>query len=401
MEDKKINPLLTGSAETMLQSFYARAKYSRKKNAKFYDAKAIELVGKIDYDFSKAENDSTMSNGVIARTIVFDELVKDFINKNPDCTVVNIACGLDTRFYRMDNGRITWYNVDLPETIEVRDAIYHESGRVSTIGISATDPAWADKVTKRGKMLFIIEGLSMYLTSDENAQMLSIIRDKFDNATVLMECLAKKWPILDVVGQKYDEGAFFLPQLMASAEAVKAGFDLIRDRARAVGASAAEATPVGGDLGRPSGSSAVTPRKGCASPAPTEGDAHVPAESDRAIIMATVKGDIHDIGKNIVKVVLENYGFTVIDLGRDVAPEAIVAAARDTGARLIGLSALMTTTVGAMERTIALVHEQLPGVAVMVGGAVITQEFAEQIGADFYAKDAAASTRVASTFFDD
>ena len=192
-EDKKINPLLTGSAETMLQSFYARAKYSRKKNAKFYDAKAIELVGKIDYDFSKAEKDSTMSNGVIARTIVFDELVKDFINKNPDCTVVNIACGLDTRFYRMDNGRIIWYNVDLPETIEVRDAIYHESGRVSTIGISATDPDWADKVTKRGKMLFIIEGLSMYLTSDENAQMLSIIRDKFDNATVLMECLAKKW----------------------------------------------------------------------------------------------------------------------------------------------------------------------------------------------------------------
>lgn len=193
MEDKKINPLLTGSAETMLQSFYARAKYSRKRNAKFYDAKAIELVNKIDYDFSKAEKDSTMSNGVIARTIVFDELVKDFINKNPDCTVVNIACGLDTRFYRMDNGRIIWYNVDLPETIEVRDAIYHESGRVSTIGISATDPSWADKVTKRGKMLFIIEGLSMYLTSDENAQMLSIIRDKFDNATVLMECLAKKW----------------------------------------------------------------------------------------------------------------------------------------------------------------------------------------------------------------
>lgn len=208
-------------------------------------------------------------------------------------------------------------------------------------------------------------------------------------------------PILDVVGQKYDEGTFFLPQLMASAEAVKAGFDLIRDRARAAGASAAEATPVGSDLGRPLGSSAVTPRKGGASPAPTEGDARVPADADRAIIVATVQGDIHDIGKNIVKMLLENYGFTVIDLGRDVAPEAIVAAARDTGARLIGLSALMTTTVGAMERTIKLVHEQLPGVAVMVGGAVITQEFADQIGADFYAKDAAASTRVASTFFDD
>lgn len=179
-------------------------------------------------------------------------------------------------------------------------------------------------------------------------------------------------PVLDVVGQKYDEGTFFLPQLMASAEAVKAGFDLIRDRARAASANAT----------------------------PTEG-AHVPADADRAIIVATVQGDIHDIGKNIVKMLLENYGFPVIDLGRDVAPEAIVAAARDTGARLIGLSALMTTTVGTMERTIALVHEQLPGVAVMVGGAVITQEFADQIGADFYAKDAAASTRVASAFFDD
>lgn len=180
-------------------------------------------------------------------------------------------------------------------------------------------------------------------------------------------------PVLDVVGQKYDEGTFFLPQLMASAEAVKAGFDLIRDRARAASANAT----------------------------PTEGDAHVPGEAARAIIVATVQGDIHDIGKNIVKMLLENYGFTVIDLGRDVAPEAIVAAARDTHARLIGLSALMTTTVGAMERTIQLVHEQLPGTAVMVGGAVITQEFADQIGADFYAKDAAASTRVASAFFDD
>ena len=174
-------------------------------------------------------------------------------------------------------------------------------------------------------------------------------------------------PVLDVVGQKYDEGVFFLPQLMASAEAVKAGFDLIRDHAQAA-ASAPGTTNAAGD---------------------------------RAIIMATVQGDIHDIGKNIVKMLLENYGFTVIDLGRDVAPEAVLAAARDTHARLIGLSALMTTTVGAMERTIQLVHEQLPGTAVMVGGAVITQEFADQIGADFYAKDAAASTRVASAFFDD
>ena len=191
--DEKIKPVLTGAAETMLQSFYARAKYSRANPKKFYDAKAIEIVEKLDCDFTNAEKDSTMSTGVIARTLVFDELVRDFIAQNPDCTVVNIACGLDTRFYRMDNGRITWYNIDLPETIQVRDAIYGESGRASTIGVSALDPAWAEKVTKRGKMLFVIEGLSMYLSPEENAQTLAIIRDNFDNATVLFETIAKKW----------------------------------------------------------------------------------------------------------------------------------------------------------------------------------------------------------------
>lgn len=190
---EKIKPTLNGAVETMLQSFYARAKYSKSKNCKFYDAKAVEIVDKLDYDFDDAHSDSTMGNGVIARSIVLDELVGDFIKKNPDCVVVNIACGLDTRFYRMDNGRITWYNLDLPETIEVRDQIYNEHGRVSTIGASAFDPSWPEKVTVRGKMLFVIEGLSMYLTAEENAKMLSIIRDNFDNAYVIMECLAKKW----------------------------------------------------------------------------------------------------------------------------------------------------------------------------------------------------------------
>lgn len=100
---KKIKVNLSDTAETMLQSFYARAQYSLSPKHKFYDAKAVEIVKKIDYDFSKAEKDRTMSNGVLARTIVFDELVGDFINHNPDCTVVNIACGLDTRVYRLDS----------------------------------------------------------------------------------------------------------------------------------------------------------------------------------------------------------------------------------------------------------------------------------------------------------
>lgn len=189
----KIKPTINGSAETMLQSFYARAQYSKRKNHKFYDAKAVELVDKIDYDFSAAAKDSAMGKGVIARTIVFDELVKNYIEKNPGCTVVNIACGLNTKFYRMDNGKITWYNLDLPETIAIRNQIFEESGRVSTIGISALDSAWPKEVKVRGKMLFIIEGLSMYLTAEENGKILKVIKDNFDNAYILMECLAKTW----------------------------------------------------------------------------------------------------------------------------------------------------------------------------------------------------------------
>lgn len=193
MSEDKIKPVLNGVAETMLQSFYARAMYSKNPKHKFKDAKAEEIVDKLDYDFGKASTDHAMSGGVIARTVVFDEIVSGFVKDNSDCTVVNIACGLDTRFYRMDNGIITWYNLDLPETIEVRDSVYHESGRVQTIGCSAFDPAWAEKITKKGKMLFVIEGLTMYLTHDRVKEMLRIIRDNFDNAYVCMECICPKF----------------------------------------------------------------------------------------------------------------------------------------------------------------------------------------------------------------
>ena len=189
MSNEKIKPKLNGTAETMLQCFYARAMHSRNPKNKFRDTKAEELIDRIDYDFSNAKKDTAMSGGIVVRSVVFDELVSDFIRKNPDCTVVNIACGLDTRFYRMDNGKITWYNLDLPETIEVRDSIYQESGRVSTIACSVLDPAWADQVKVRGKILFIIEGLTMYMKADEVRTMLAIIRDHFDNAYVCMETL--------------------------------------------------------------------------------------------------------------------------------------------------------------------------------------------------------------------
>ena len=120
--------------------------------------------------------------------------------------------------------------------------------------------------------------------------------------------------------------------------------------------------------------------------------------SKGTVVLATVKGDIHDIGKNIVKLLLENYGFTVADLGKDVPPETVLEAVERLHAPICGLSALMTTTVPAMAETVALVHEKAPWCRVMVGGAVLTEEYARDIGADGYGKDAMASVRLAERF---
>lgn len=163
-------------------------------------------------------------------------------------------------------------------------------------------------------------------------------------------------PALDAVGEGFEKGTTFLPQLLQSATAAQAAFEAIK------AAIAADGQPAAG--------------KG-------------------KIVIATVKGDIHDIGKNIVRVVLENYGYDVLDLGRDVPPEAVVEAVRRTGARLVGLSALMTTTVPSMQATIEALHAAGLPCQVMVGGAVLTPGYAEQIGADFYARDAKASADIA------
>ena len=161
-------------------------------------------------------------------------------------------------------------------------------------------------------------------------------------------------PALAEVGDGFERRTLFLPQLLQSAAAAQAAFDLIR--------------------------AALPPRA---------------AREDRRVVLATVQGDVHDIGKNIVKVMLMNYGFSVMDLGKDVPPQRVVEAARDTGAPLVGLSALMTTTVPAMAQTIRLLRRELPQVRVVVGGAVLTEAYAREIGADFYARDAMATVRVA------
>ena len=164
-------------------------------------------------------------------------------------------------------------------------------------------------------------------------------------------------PALDRVGEGYEAGEVFLPQLMASAEAARTACDMVR-------ASMPRGT---GERG--------------------------------TILLATVQGDVHDIGKNIVKMLLENYGYRVLDLGRDVAPETIVAAALETRAPLVGLSSLMTTTAQNIAVTIRALREAGAPCKVMVGGAVVTQSFADKIGADYYTRDAAQSARVAAEVF--
>ncbi|MBQ6322222.1 MAG: homocysteine S-methyltransferase family protein, partial [Lachnospiraceae bacterium] len=165
-------------------------------------------------------------------------------------------------------------------------------------------------------------------------------------------------PALDKVGKGFEKGFIFLPQLLMSAEAAQSAFAVIKESLQG-------------------------------SDAPSRG----------TIILATVKNDIHDIGKNIVKVMLENYSYRVIDLGKDVAPEVIVEAAIRENIRLVGLSALMTTTVSSMEETVRLLREKKPDTKVVVGGAVLTQEYANQIGADAYARDAMETVRYADQVF--
>ena len=188
-----------------------------------------------------------------------------------------------------------------------------------------------------------------------------LITADFDSMKIIQEGIV---PALEDVGIGFESGKIFLPQLLMSADAAGAAFDAVK--------KAMASNPNG-----------ERKRKG------------------KPIVIATVKGDIHDIGKNIVRALLENYGFDVIDLGRDVAPEKIVETAKKTNAMMVGLSALMTTTVGAMEETIQLLRKENLSCKICVGGAVVTQEYADEIGAHFYAKDAMRTVRFAEALIDE
>ena len=178
---------LSGVPETMLQTVYARAKESRGRGA-IHDLKAEEIIGRLDYDFSLADKDAAMHSGVIARTIVLDRLVGEYLAAHPGAIVMNLACGLDTRCYRMQ-GYAHWYNLDLPETIAVREALLPESGSISQLAISAMDDWGAAVEGPSGPALVIIEGLTMYLTQADVQRIFAVIAGRFPAATVFTETM--------------------------------------------------------------------------------------------------------------------------------------------------------------------------------------------------------------------
>ncbi|WP_330362578.1 cobalamin-dependent protein [[Clostridium] dakarense] len=217
---------------------------------------------------------------------------------------------------------------------------YNNKKKIKVVDVDIT----LDKVIERG------------LKEEAKYSALSLL-EKYDENHILDEILI---PALDIVGKKYDSGEIFLPQLIQSAETVKVSLNVIKE-----------------SLLKEDNN---TISKG-------------------KIIVATVKGDIHDIGKNIVKIMLENYGYEVIDLGKDVPIEEVVHQAKSYNIKLVGLSALMTTTVNSMKETIKALRENEIDAKVFVGGAVLTEEYAKDLGADYYSKDAKSAVEIAKMNF--
>lgn len=292
--------------------------------------------------------------------------IREELHCNTSLGVSNVSFGLPTRDFL--NG--TFFSLALsaglnaaimnPASLEMQKS-YH-----AYLALMGIDEGCADYIdfTARAEAFSLPTGTQaasapIAPTADCSPLRAAILGGRAEKCATEAEAIAREHgalyvvereiiPALDTVGKEFESGKRFLPQLLTAAEAAKAAFSAL--------------------------SPYFASEKG--------------AVSKGKVILATVKGDVHDIGKNIVKVVLESYGYTVIDLGRDVAPEAVLDSARRENVALVGLSALMTTTVPAMAETVALLHRELPTVRVAVGGAVLTQDYADAIGADFYCKDA-------------
>jgi putative tetracenomycin polyketide synthesis O-methyltransferase tcmP len=183
---------LDNVSETMLVTLYARAKDAKSKNPILNDKKSFEIFSQLDYDFSKFEKAWASYYGILSRAKVMDNQVKKFMEKYPDCVIVSIGSGLDTRFLRIDNGKIQWYNLDLPEVIEERKLFFEPNERVTDIPKSAFDSSWTKEIKLNGKKLLIIsEGVLMYFEEKQIKEFLEMLTDSFDSFEAQFDLLYK------------------------------------------------------------------------------------------------------------------------------------------------------------------------------------------------------------------
>lgn len=313
----------------------------------------------------------------VAETLKAVRMVKEQLGLHTVLGVSNISFGLPCRplinrtflALAMENGLdlpiINPNDEDMMGTIYAFEMLHNRDKNAeafiqrygaAAMGSMSRNSSISQSNVPSGKELDLFYALEKGMKS-ETLHAVEALLKKNDEMTVVNDYLI---PALDQVGQGFEKGTIFLPQMMQAATAAQGGFELIKDRLAASGRSSV---------------------------------------SKGRVVIATVKGDIHDIGKNIVKVIMENYGFEIIDLGRDVPIEKVVETVVDNQIKLVGLSALMTTTLKSMEETIAAVRAASADCKFIVGGAVLTPEYAEKIGADYYCKDAMKSVEAAKEVF--
>lgn len=198
----KHNVDLSSVSETMLVPLYARARESKKENPEFIDKTAIKVMDNLDYDFKKRFKTSTNKMnfwGCTARTVILDQQAKEYIKQNPNCTVINMACGLDDRFTRIDNGQIQWYNIDFEEIIDLREKLIDANPRVTNIATSVLDYQWIDQIENKENVLIIAEGFLMYLDEKEVQELFNTMSQNFNKIELLIE-LMSKWMVKNQKG---------------------------------------------------------------------------------------------------------------------------------------------------------------------------------------------------------
>jgi len=178
---------LENVAETLLYPLISRYVETRKEDGIIRDPKSVEIINALDYDVDNTKLFPISQKGACLRTLIFDEAVSGYLKDLPDGTVINLGCGLDTRFPRVDNGKLTWFDLDLPETIEIRKRFFTETNRHRLLSTSVLDPSWAKAIPQDKAPLILMEGLSFYLTETENRKVVSIIRQNFKNADFFVE----------------------------------------------------------------------------------------------------------------------------------------------------------------------------------------------------------------------